>query len=179
MRTTSVSVQAVSARLTMQGQRVVREETLLQGLGRVRDIRQDADGYINVAIDGRGHHDGVALVFVHVNDRLKQLQQPVLSGRLVNPDRAGPREFKLAQFACFVSGEFSGAVTLDAHTQVIPGVAIKFRVFPDGFNFSLARLEHFHVLTVFHDCQIKNFAPARSANFYHRCMIRSDLAADR
>ena len=41
------------ARLTMDGQRVVREETLLQGLGRVRDIRQSPDGYIYVAIDGR------------------------------------------------------------------------------------------------------------------------------
>ena len=59
MRTTGVRVQAVSARLTMQGQRVVREETLLQGLGRVRDIRQDADGYIYVAIDGRGQPSAV------------------------------------------------------------------------------------------------------------------------
>ena len=42
------------ARLTMDRQRVVREETLLQGMGRVRDIRQDPNGYIYVAIDGRG-----------------------------------------------------------------------------------------------------------------------------
>ena len=41
------------ARLTMDGQRVVREETLLHGTGRVRDIRQGPDGYIYVAIDGR------------------------------------------------------------------------------------------------------------------------------
>jgi len=41
------------ARLTMEGQRVVREETLLQGLGRVRDIRQGPDGYIYVAIESR------------------------------------------------------------------------------------------------------------------------------
>ena len=47
------------ARLTMEGQRVVREETLLQGLGRVRDIRQDSDGYIYVAIDGRGQPSAV------------------------------------------------------------------------------------------------------------------------
>ena len=47
------------ARLTMEGQRVVREETLLQGLGRVRDIRQDPDGYIYVAIDGRGQPSAV------------------------------------------------------------------------------------------------------------------------
>ena len=30
------------------------EETILQGLGRIRDIRQSPDGYIYVAIDGRG-----------------------------------------------------------------------------------------------------------------------------
>ena len=47
------------ARLTMEGQRVVREETLLQGLGRIRDIRQDSDGYIYVAIDGRGQPSAV------------------------------------------------------------------------------------------------------------------------
>lgn len=41
------------ARLTMDGQRVVREEAILQGLGRVRDIRQSPDGYIYVAIDPR------------------------------------------------------------------------------------------------------------------------------
>ncbi len=42
------------ARLTMNGQRVVREETLLQGMGRIRDIRESPDGYIYVAVDGRG-----------------------------------------------------------------------------------------------------------------------------
>jgi len=47
------------ARLTMDGQRVVREETLLQGLGRVRDIRQSPDGYIYVAIDGRAEPSAV------------------------------------------------------------------------------------------------------------------------
>ena len=41
------------ARLTMDGPRVVREETLLQGLGRVRDIRQSPEGYIYVAIESR------------------------------------------------------------------------------------------------------------------------------
>jgi glucose/arabinose dehydrogenase len=41
------------ARLTMDGQRVVREETLLHGMGRVRDIRQGPDGYIYVAIESR------------------------------------------------------------------------------------------------------------------------------
>ncbi len=47
------------ARLTMDGQRVVREETLLQGLGRIRDIRQSPDGYIYVAIDGRAQPSAV------------------------------------------------------------------------------------------------------------------------
>jgi glucose/arabinose dehydrogenase len=41
------------ARLTLDGQRVVREETILQDMGRVRDIRQGPDGYIYVAIESR------------------------------------------------------------------------------------------------------------------------------
>jgi glucose/arabinose dehydrogenase len=41
------------ARLTMDGQRVTREETLFQGHGRIRDIRQGPDGYIYVAIEDR------------------------------------------------------------------------------------------------------------------------------
>lgn len=41
------------ARLTMDGRRVVAEETLLRGLGRVRDVRQGPDGYIYLAIDDR------------------------------------------------------------------------------------------------------------------------------
>ena len=40
------------ARLVLDGSRVVHEETLLRGIGRVRDIRQGPDGYIYVAIDG-------------------------------------------------------------------------------------------------------------------------------
>ena len=40
------------ARLTMDGQRVVLEETLLHGMGRIRDVRQGPDGYIYLAIDG-------------------------------------------------------------------------------------------------------------------------------
>ncbi|MCH8245395.1 MAG: PQQ-dependent sugar dehydrogenase [Bacteroidetes bacterium] len=39
------------ARLTLDGQRVVSEETLVKGLGRIRDIRQGPDGYIYLAID--------------------------------------------------------------------------------------------------------------------------------
>lgn len=41
------------ARLTLEGHEVVREETLVQGLGRVRDVRQGPDGFIYLAIDGR------------------------------------------------------------------------------------------------------------------------------
>ncbi len=41
------------ARLTMEGQRVVGEETLLRGRVRVRDIREGPDGFIYVAIDHR------------------------------------------------------------------------------------------------------------------------------
>jgi glucose/arabinose dehydrogenase len=41
------------ARLTLDGQRVVAEETLVEGLGRIRDIRQGPDGYIYIAIDAR------------------------------------------------------------------------------------------------------------------------------
>ena len=36
----------------MDGQRVVLEETLLHGMGRIRDVRQGPDGYIYLAIDG-------------------------------------------------------------------------------------------------------------------------------
>ena len=41
------------ARLTLNGQRVRSEETLLQGLGRIRDVRQGPDGFIYLAIDDR------------------------------------------------------------------------------------------------------------------------------
>jgi len=51
------------ARLTMDGQRVVREETILQGMGRVRDIRQSPDGYIYVAIESR---DGLPTAVVRL-----------------------------------------------------------------------------------------------------------------
>lgn len=42
------------ARLTVDGSRVTGEETLVQGLGRIRDVRQGPDGYIYLAIDDRG-----------------------------------------------------------------------------------------------------------------------------
>ena len=39
------------ARLTMDGQQVEIEETLVHGMGRIRDVRQGPDGYIYLAID--------------------------------------------------------------------------------------------------------------------------------
>ncbi len=42
------------ARLTMDGNTVAAEETLLQGVGRIRDIRQGPDGLIYLAIDADG-----------------------------------------------------------------------------------------------------------------------------
>lgn len=41
------------ARLTLDGQRVRSEETLVQGLGRIRDVREGPDGFIYLAIDSR------------------------------------------------------------------------------------------------------------------------------
>lgn len=45
------------ARLTLDGQEIQVEETLLYGMGRVRDVRQSPDGYIYVAIDGEERDD--------------------------------------------------------------------------------------------------------------------------
>ncbi|MDO8861063.1 PQQ-dependent sugar dehydrogenase [Haliea sp. E1-2-M8] len=42
------------ALLQLDGQRVVREESLVRGLGRVRDVRQGPDGFVYLAIDDRG-----------------------------------------------------------------------------------------------------------------------------
>lgn len=42
------------ARLTLDGQRVLNEETLAQRLGRIRDVRQGPDGFIYLAIEDRG-----------------------------------------------------------------------------------------------------------------------------
>jgi glucose/arabinose dehydrogenase len=42
------------ARLVLDGQRVVHEETLVRRMGRIRDVRQGPDGYIYLAIDDRG-----------------------------------------------------------------------------------------------------------------------------
>jgi glucose/arabinose dehydrogenase len=41
------------ARLSMNGQQVEIEETLVHGMGRIRDVRQGPDGYIYLAIDDR------------------------------------------------------------------------------------------------------------------------------
>ena len=41
------------ARLTVEGQRVTNVEVLLEGLGRIRDVRQGPDGFIYLAIDDR------------------------------------------------------------------------------------------------------------------------------
>ena len=39
-------------RLTLDGQQVVREETLINGIGRIRDVRQGPNGVIYLAMDG-------------------------------------------------------------------------------------------------------------------------------
>ena len=41
------------ARLTMDGRRVRSEETLVQGQGRIREVRQGPDGYLYLALDDR------------------------------------------------------------------------------------------------------------------------------
>jgi len=41
------------ARLTMQGEKVLQEETLVKNFGRIRDVRQGPDGFIYLAIDSR------------------------------------------------------------------------------------------------------------------------------
>jgi glucose/arabinose dehydrogenase len=41
------------ARLVLDGQRVRLEETIAQGVGRVRDVRQGPDGLIYLAIEDR------------------------------------------------------------------------------------------------------------------------------
>lgn len=41
-------------RLVLDDTRVVRRETVLQGIGRIRDVRQGPDGYIYLAVDDRG-----------------------------------------------------------------------------------------------------------------------------
>ncbi|MDG1573270.1 PQQ-dependent sugar dehydrogenase [Robiginitalea sp. M366] len=40
--------------LEMEGTRVVKREKLLEGIGRVRNVRQGPDGYLYVAVEGKG-----------------------------------------------------------------------------------------------------------------------------
>jgi glucose/arabinose dehydrogenase len=47
------------ARLTLDGRRVTNEETLVKGLGRIRDVRQGPDGYIYLAIDTDAKSPGI------------------------------------------------------------------------------------------------------------------------
>lgn len=42
------------ARLTLNGHEVEIEETLVHDMGRIRDVRQGPDGFIYLAVDGRG-----------------------------------------------------------------------------------------------------------------------------
>ena len=53
----------VVSRLEMDGDRVVREEILLPGIGRVRDVRQGPDGFLYVAVEAR---DGVLTSIVRL-----------------------------------------------------------------------------------------------------------------
>ena len=38
-------------RLTLEGDEVLREEVILEGVGRIRDVRQGPDGMIYLAMD--------------------------------------------------------------------------------------------------------------------------------
>ncbi len=40
--------------LTLEGEKVVNQETVLAGIGRVRNVEQGADGFIYVGVDGKG-----------------------------------------------------------------------------------------------------------------------------
>jgi len=57
------------ARVTLDGRRSVSEETLLSGLGRIRDVRQGPDGYLYLAIDGRGARTTPIVRLEPVTDR--------------------------------------------------------------------------------------------------------------
>ena len=48
------------SRLTIEGQDILNEETLVQRMGRIRDVRQGPEGYIYLAIeDRRGAATGI------------------------------------------------------------------------------------------------------------------------
>lgn len=50
------------ARITLDGQEVVSEETLLLGFGQIRDVRQGPDGYIYLALKPRDDSDPTPIV---------------------------------------------------------------------------------------------------------------------
>ena len=60
------------ARLTMDGQKVVIEETLLHRMGRVRDVRQGPDGLIYVAIDGNRKGDKTPIYRLEPADKASE-----------------------------------------------------------------------------------------------------------
>ena len=52
------------SRLTIDGQDILNEETLVQRMGRIRDVRQGPEGYIYLAIeDRRGAETGICLLY--------------------------------------------------------------------------------------------------------------------
>ena len=50
------------ARLVLEGQQVVAEETLVRGLGRIRDVKQGPDGFIYLAVEGRRNQPPTSIV---------------------------------------------------------------------------------------------------------------------
>ncbi len=54
-------------RLTLEGQEVVGEETVIRGMGRIRDIQQAPDGSLYLAIDGSTRDiDGPATAIIRM-----------------------------------------------------------------------------------------------------------------
>jgi len=41
-------------RLSLEGEKVTYREKLMEGMGRVRNVRQGPDGFVYVAIEGKG-----------------------------------------------------------------------------------------------------------------------------
>ena len=57
------------ARLTLKGQTVASEETLVQGMGRIRDVRQGLDGFIYLVIDDRDPKKGTPIYRIEPTPR--------------------------------------------------------------------------------------------------------------
>ena len=57
------------ARLTLKGQAVVSEETLVQGMGRIRDVRQGLDGFIYLVVDDRDPKKGTPIYRIEPTPR--------------------------------------------------------------------------------------------------------------